>query len=60
MEAVEKIFGMALFLICLLQVVSRTSVMYLTYLHHRTVHFITSSITHLLGFLSQHARSQQI
>lgn len=60
METVGKIFGMAVGLLCLLQVVSRTSVIYLTYFHHRTVHFITSAITQLLWFLSQHARSQQI
>lgn len=59
-EAVEKIFGLVVVLICLLQVVSRTSVVHLTYLHHGTVHFITSSIAQLFWFLSQHARSQQI
>lgn len=60
MEAVEKIFGVAVVLIYLLQVVSRTSVTCLTYLHYRTVHFITSGITQLLWFLCQHASTQQI
>lgn len=41
------------------QIVSRSSVIYLTYLYHKTVCFVTSGVTQLLRFLSQHARSQQ-